>query len=128
MNTVQSHFLTVAAEVSFQKYVFLSGPVLLRRFQPPAPRPVILSFGGVLARGAAVHAFLSRLIGVTAERKTFSYPLSDGRNILVTQAEFPFEVYLGWDKFTAKITYRHALAPCTGGERYAGVEFWRRLS
>ena len=61
-----------------------------------------------LKRGPQTQAFQLKQI-VTAERKTFSYPLSEGRNISVTQAEIPFEVYLGWDKFTAKITYRHAL-------------------
>ncbi|NBX16789.1 MAG: hypothetical protein EBR09_05430 [Proteobacteria bacterium] len=61
-----------------------------------------------LKRGPQTQAFQLKQ-KITVERKALSYSVPEGRQIAVTQAEIPFEVYLGWDKFTAKITYRHAL-------------------
>lgn len=61
-----------------------------------------------LKRGPQTQAFQLRQL-MTAERKPIAYPVPGGRQIFVTEADIPYEIYLGWDKLTAKITYRHAL-------------------
>ncbi|NBW80977.1 hypothetical protein EBR21_04405 [bacterium] len=61
-----------------------------------------------LKRGPQTQAFQLKQL-ITAERKSIAYPAPNGRTIFVTEANIPYEIYLGWDKLTAKITYRHAL-------------------
>lgn len=59
-----------------------------------------------LKRGISTQAFQLRQ-KLTAEGKPISYP-SYGQLSKVTEGELPFEIYLGWEKIAAKITFRQA--------------------
>lgn len=61
-----------------------------------------------LKRGAQTQAFRLKQ-NLTVERIKLNYPLPVGRDVQVSEGVLPFVVEMGWDRFTAKITYRHAL-------------------
>ena len=61
-----------------------------------------------LKRGAQTQAFRLKQ-NLTVERTKLEYPVPEGRSVQVTEGVLPFVVEMGWDRFTAKITYRHAL-------------------
>ncbi|MEY4064999.1 MAG: hypothetical protein RIR26_1207 [Pseudomonadota bacterium] len=61
-----------------------------------------------LKKGAQTQAFRLKQ-NLTVERTQLNYPIPEGRNVQVTEGILPFVVEMGWDRFTAKITYRYAL-------------------
>lgn len=45
---------------------------------------------------------------VIASRTVMNYPSDHINQLIVTETSIPFEGYLGWEKFTAELTYRQA--------------------
>ena len=68
-----------------------------------------------LKRGIQTQAFQLNQV-LTPSRKTIPYPSSTERHIEVNQGEIPFEIFLGWDKISAKITYRFAALKDSSGK------------